>query len=84
MKKRVLLFVQEVFYFVLEWRHPVGVSQVHFPGEADEFIHSGRIENLFDIHDLPLIDYQITPSFLPAFSITSSTRSSISSVWVAM
>jgi hypothetical protein len=28
--------------------------------------------------------YEITPSFLPAFSITSSARSSISSVWVAM
>jgi hypothetical protein len=84
LKKGVLLVVKEEFYFALERRDPVGASLVHFPRESDKFVDAGRTYDLFDVHDLPLLDYEITPSFLPAFSITPSTRSSISSVWVAM
>jgi hypothetical protein len=57
---------------------------VHLPRESDEFVFAPRTVDLFDLHELSMSHYEITPSLLPAFSITSRTRSSISSVWVAM
>lgn len=84
LKKGVLRFAQKEFYFTPERWDPVGVSLVHFPRESDEFVQVARTLDLFDLHELPLSHYGITPSFLPAFSITPSARSSISSVWVAM
>jgi len=84
LKKRVFLFSQEGCYLVLKRWDPVGVSLVHFPRGSDEFVFGVRVVELFDVHELPLSHYEITPSFLPVFSNTPSARSSISSVWVAM
>src|SRR5208337_4169761 len=82
--KKGVLFAEDEFYIAHERRDPVEISLVHFPWEPDEFVHTARAVDLFNVHDSTLVDYEITPSFLPAFSNTPSARSSISSVWVAM
>jgi hypothetical protein len=49
LEKRVLLFAQDEFYFAPERWDPVGISPVHLPREADEFVFAPRAVDLFDL-----------------------------------